>query len=59
MPLELKPEGIHRVHSSGRGDSSEAVSNFTFQLTASVKGAGDKRPGFLALFKRFPDEVEK
>ena len=62
MPLELKPQGIYRVLSNNRdnrdnrADCSEAVSNFTIKFTASVEG---ESTGFLALLKRFPDEVEK
>ena len=56
MPLALTPQGIFR------GDGSEAVSYFTIKFVASVDGdktARSRGPGFMALIKRIPDDVEK
>ena len=62
MPLALTPQGIFRVTSNSRGDGIEAVSNFTIKFVASVDGdktAHSGGPGFMALIKRIPDEMEK
>jgi len=56
----VKEDGIYRCNECS--NSSEAISNFTVKLTASVdcdKNAESGGPGFLAMIKRFPDEVER